>query len=310
MYDIIGDIHGHADKLIALLQKMDYQRVGSSWRHPDGRRLVFAGDYIDRGPGIEQVLQTVRACVDAGDADAIMGNHEFNAMAYDCLRADGVDAADIHNWCRIHSEKNAHQYSQTMEQLGKQKRAEWIAWFRTLIPCWEADGIRVVHACWDEQSIQYIRSCLKDGLWTDALIREASDETSQLYAAIDLVFKGLEIELPGGQSYQDKEGTVRTMARVQWWRQPARDEAIGKWLMPPQDGIDGVLGAVDSAQLSIPDARGPITCIGHYWMPPVNHAPIHDKIVCVDYSVAKGGHLCAYRFAGEQIAQANNLVYV
>ena len=81
MYDIIGDIHGHADKLIALLQKMDYQRVGSSWRHPDGRRLVFAGDYIDRGPGIEQVLQTVRACVDAGDADAIMGNHEFNAMA-------------------------------------------------------------------------------------------------------------------------------------------------------------------------------------------------------------------------------------
>ncbi len=45
-YDIIGDIHGQADALLALLAKLGYQQQGGTWRHPE-RRVVFVGDFID-----------------------------------------------------------------------------------------------------------------------------------------------------------------------------------------------------------------------------------------------------------------------
>ena len=49
MYDLIGDIHGHADELEALLVRLGYSRVGDSYRH-DSRQVIFIGDFIDRGP--------------------------------------------------------------------------------------------------------------------------------------------------------------------------------------------------------------------------------------------------------------------
>ena len=46
MYDIIGDIHGHAAELKALLEKLGYREQDGAYRHPD-RRAVFLGDFID-----------------------------------------------------------------------------------------------------------------------------------------------------------------------------------------------------------------------------------------------------------------------
>ena len=79
-YDLIGDIHGHADELIALLKKLGYSLINGVYNHPD-RKIIFLGDYIDRGPQIRKTLQIVKDMVDAGNALAIMGNHEFNALA-------------------------------------------------------------------------------------------------------------------------------------------------------------------------------------------------------------------------------------
>ncbi|MGY8796944.1 MAG: metallophosphoesterase [Woeseiales bacterium] len=45
-YDIIGDIHGHAGELRALLEKLGYRRSGHGFRH-DERQVVFVGDFID-----------------------------------------------------------------------------------------------------------------------------------------------------------------------------------------------------------------------------------------------------------------------
>ena len=72
-YDIIPDIHGHHRKLVRLLDGLGYRR------HPEGRMALFLGDYLDRGPEIREVLHTVRGMVEAGDALAILGNHESNA---------------------------------------------------------------------------------------------------------------------------------------------------------------------------------------------------------------------------------------
>lgn len=55
MYDIIGDIHGYAEPLQRLLEKLDYTESNGTWRHPD-RKVIFVGDYIDRGPAIRETL--------------------------------------------------------------------------------------------------------------------------------------------------------------------------------------------------------------------------------------------------------------
>ena len=66
-FDLIGDIHGHTEKLEGLLRKLGYRLQGGHYGHPE-RRAVFVGDFIDRGPQIRESLQIVRTMVDAGSA--------------------------------------------------------------------------------------------------------------------------------------------------------------------------------------------------------------------------------------------------
>ncbi len=83
MYDLIGDIHGHASDLVRLLEAVGYVSAGPGYCHPAGRRVIFLGGYIDRGPEIRRVLQIVRGMAEASDARAILGNHDFNALVSD-----------------------------------------------------------------------------------------------------------------------------------------------------------------------------------------------------------------------------------
>jgi protein phosphatase len=71
-FDIIGDVHGCASELEALLGKLGY--VDGS--HPDGRTAVFVGDLVDRGPDSPGVLRRVMAMVKSGNALCVPGNHE------------------------------------------------------------------------------------------------------------------------------------------------------------------------------------------------------------------------------------------
>ena len=75
-FDIIGDVHGCHIELLALLDKLGYDTGASPIAHPGGRRAVFVGDLVDRGPGVAQVLDTVMSMVQAGSALCIQGNHE------------------------------------------------------------------------------------------------------------------------------------------------------------------------------------------------------------------------------------------
>ncbi|WP_245510599.1 metallophosphoesterase [Antarcticimicrobium sediminis] len=81
--DIIPDIHGQAGKLRVALKNLGWQRNGLTWSHPEpDRQIVFLGDFIDRGPENGAVIQIVRELTDAGRAQAIMGNHELNAIHF------------------------------------------------------------------------------------------------------------------------------------------------------------------------------------------------------------------------------------
>ena len=81
MYDLIGDIHGHADELVELLEMLGYKQTHGVYRHSE-RQAIFLGDFIDRGPKIRQVLQIVRPMIEQKAALAVMGNHELNALAF------------------------------------------------------------------------------------------------------------------------------------------------------------------------------------------------------------------------------------
>lgn len=52
-YDLIGDIHGCAQTLERLLERLGYSRQGGVWCHPT-RMVIFLGDLVDRGPGIRE----------------------------------------------------------------------------------------------------------------------------------------------------------------------------------------------------------------------------------------------------------------
>lgn len=83
-FDIIGDVHGCFDELARLLGELGY-RVrengdGYAVSHPDGRRIVFLGDLIDRGPGIVDCLRLAMDAVDQGTALCVPGNHEAKLL--------------------------------------------------------------------------------------------------------------------------------------------------------------------------------------------------------------------------------------
>lgn len=99
-FDLIGDIHGCFDEMVELLGELGY-RPGEPvtdaggeivpWAHPDGRRAVFLGDLVDRGPRSVDVVRTVRAMVGAGSALAVPGNHDVKLVRK--LRGEQVRVA-------------------------------------------------------------------------------------------------------------------------------------------------------------------------------------------------------------------------
>ncbi|MFC0518059.1 polynucleotide kinase-phosphatase [Mucilaginibacter angelicae] len=80
--DIIGDIHGCYDELIQLLTDLNYTNNGETWVHPEGRKAVFAGDLVDRGPKTPEVLKLVMSMTSAGNAYCVPGNHDIKLMRW------------------------------------------------------------------------------------------------------------------------------------------------------------------------------------------------------------------------------------
>ncbi|MCY3892851.1 MAG: polynucleotide kinase-phosphatase [Acidimicrobiaceae bacterium] len=75
-FDIIGDVHGCHTELLELLGELGYDTSAEPIAHPEGRKAVFLGDLVDRGPAVTEVLDVAMSMVAAGTALCILGNHE------------------------------------------------------------------------------------------------------------------------------------------------------------------------------------------------------------------------------------------
>jgi protein phosphatase len=80
-FDIVGDIHGCFDELLQLLTLLGYQKNAAGvFQPPDGRKAIFVGDLVDRGPKIPEAVRLVKEMVDAGHALCVPGNHDVKFM--------------------------------------------------------------------------------------------------------------------------------------------------------------------------------------------------------------------------------------
>ena len=146
-FDIIGDVHGHAVELEALLLRLGYRLDGGTYRHPD-RVAVFVADFLDRGPQVRETLCLVRAMLEAKSALAVLGNHEWNAFGFHTQNPREPD-----RWLRPRNRKNRRQHAATLAQVPADELAEHLTLLRTLPFHLDLGCCRVVHACWEASSL-------------------------------------------------------------------------------------------------------------------------------------------------------------
>ena len=302
MCDIIGDIHGHANALINILEKLGYDCSKNHYSHPH-RKIIFVGDFIDRGKQIRETLELVRPMVENGAAFAVMGNHEFNAIMYHTRNPN-----DNNSYLRKHNKKNTGQHAATLSQLSPEEISEYIEWFKTL-PLWlDLDGLRVVHACWDFNAIKTIGEYLKISGTFDEFLLLAAKKGSKIYQSVEDTHKGKEIPLPEDISFEDKDGNKRKDIRVKWFYS-GENKTYADFAFSPTEGIPDVEiphEVIKNIQF-YPLSKRPVFC-GHYWLSDAEPSKLTDNIACLDYSVAKDGFLCAYRWHGEKRLNNRNFV--
>jgi hypothetical protein len=303
MIDLIGDIHGHADKLEELLLKMGYAKNNEAYAHPD-RKVLFVGDYIDRGPKIRETLEIVKSMVDSENAIALMGNHEYNALCFHFQETEG-------GHLRKHLIKNIIQHYETLKQFHNQQSEyeEYLDWFKTLPLYYEADTLRAVHACWDYKNIDFLRKALVNDRLTDELIYQSVKKGTALNEAIDQTLKGKEMKMPEGLYFTDKDGTRRSEIRIKWWENPS--EMTYKTIsVEPIENLPEK--PIDVSELKSNDyyqSKDKKIFFGHYWLKG-EPSLYKENICCLDYSVAKGGKLVAYRLNEEKKLDKSCLIYV
>ena len=296
-YDVIGDVHGCAHALRQLLMRLEYRESDGIWHHPS-RKAVFVGDILDRGDEIRAATHIVRRMVEAGHAHLVLGNHEYNAVAY----AESAGAAADSPLQRWRNRMARHLHS-TLEEY-RFHPEEWrdtIAWLRRQPLCLEFNHFRVVHACWDPYYVGQALAC-RDGccLLDDDFLHDSMHHGSGPNRVVERLLKGTDLVLPEGVTIRGSDGIERDRIRTKFWKR--RPETYGDVLFQPdklpEEWMQRPLTEQDKQRLLHYGRDEKALFIGHYWRKGVPRV-IRDNIACLDYSAVKGGRLVAYRIGNE-----------
>jgi len=305
-YDLIGDVHGCGNTLRHLLQLMGYQRLAGAWRHPQGRQVIFVGDIVDRGPRVRQALHDVKEMIDAGSARMVLGNHEYNAMAY-------FTEDDQGHPLRAHNPRHQRVIQETLDQFANYPQ-EWRAfldWFLELPLALDDEDLRVVHACWDQSLMPEFFRQHPDGCMDDGFFRRSAVPGSFEFSVVDRCTRGTWLKLPEGVTQKSGDGFVRDRFRTSYWVDQPRSWADVLFqpdrLSPELEGR--LLTEEDRQHLCYYPATEKPLFFGHYWCQGFP-AVIRPNLTCLDYSAVKYGRLVAYRFDGEEALDASKFVWV
>mmetsp|Transcript_91924 Transcript_91924/g.263286 ORF Transcript_91924/g.263286 Transcript_91924/m.263286 type:complete len:387 (-) Transcript_91924:112-1272(-) len=230
--DVVGDIHGESGQLQALLFRLGYDGNGV---HAEGRRLVFVGDLVDRGPDSVGVVRSVRFLVEKGRAQMILGNHELNLLRGECKHGNHWFWGKTEQLCNRSPEARhpiVAPSSPSFQVLLQDdvEREAMLEFFRGQPLALEREGLRVVHAMWHPESAEKIRkfrgdvvvaydhytTLLDERLRTD--LKDAPKDEREMAIQnehpVTVLTAGMEV--PAKEPYF-AGGKMRTLERHRWW---------------------------------------------------------------------------------------------
>lgn len=300
--DIIGDVHGEIDALRALLARLGCDAERCTVERP----IVFVGDLVDRGPDSVAVVDLVQRLVEAGVAQAVLGNHEYNILEDDQKEGNGwyLARTPADGW---HDEAKRSVPFPSVAATDEQ-RARIRAFLLTLPVALESKQLRVVHAAWDAAAIEAARRAsnvleFAKESWIDLekfdltgaptyaelrnvnvpvpFHRELADKLAaeQNGQPIKVLTSGFELPIDATQEPKWITGKWRLVERVAWWDQEE----------DPRDVVFGHYWRARGAAKAVgkPDAFGPAA--PNAWLGKAARA------YCIDYSV---GYRFKERHAG------------
>ncbi len=146
--DIVGDIHGEFDALIMLLKNMGYDEDG---HHPENRKLLFNGDFCDRGPDSVKTILKIKKLCENKTAFALLGNHEMNLLMNQSKTGSGWYFEDIR---QLEHDKDFEPYYKATP-----KEKEEIFQFLDSLPfIIESPDYFFVHAAYHAESFEFIKN--------------------------------------------------------------------------------------------------------------------------------------------------------
>lgn len=232
--DIVGDVHGEIDALRSLLDHLGYNKNGF---HADGRRLVFLGDLTDRGPDSPAVVDLVCQYVESGNAQCVLGNHDFNIL---------LGERKYDNGWFFGQEFRAEDGTLVEQKLADDSiQAKVVGLFSSLPLALERDDLRVVHACWCSEAIEQVRPASSVIPLYDHHVRRIDTDLRES-DDLDAIDRGLrhqnhnpvKLLLSGPEERIEKpieaSGKIRYERRVHWWEDYSDDAfcVFGHYSLP------------------------------------------------------------------------------
>jgi protein phosphatase len=146
-FDIFGDVHGCCDELEMLLFDLGYKKVAINaddpawgnvcYSHPEGRKALFLGDLVDRGPRVLDTLRLVRNMVHTENALCVPGNHDIKFLR----KLWGKNVQITHGL-----DKTLAEFEALSDDTREQFREEAIAFIHGLVSHYILDGGKLVIA--------------------------------------------------------------------------------------------------------------------------------------------------------------------
>lgn len=304
MYDIIGDVHGYASLLKKLLLQIGYSKNESGYSHPS-RKAIFVGDFVNRGPEIRKTIRIIRKMVENGNALAIIGNHEINAIIYYLKDKDGLPLIKSPGKNFLALYKTINQFSEFSEEWKSHRK-----WMSELPLYLDLGDIRIVHACWSDSAIETIKMAESEGKSRDSIFRKVYKKPKlPVSKSVLILTKGIDYKMPGDLKIINNKGVSPQSFRMRWWEEPLgktfEEMSFDSKFVLPQYEIPKQI-----APRNIPYPENePIVFFGHYCR---HDGPylVKPNLCCVDSCIAGTKVLTAYRWNGERVLDENNLVQV
>jgi len=303
MYDIIGDIHGHYKLLVRMLKKLGYEFSPSGFKHPE-RKVIFTGDYINRGPEIRETVTLIRQMVESGNALAILGNHELNAILYFTIDKQS-------KYFRKYASRLRLPLLSTIEQYGiyEDELKDNIKWFRHLPFYLDMGEFRVVHGGWNDLHLKTINQYMEGEEKIRKSFLKEYFINPELNQAVNELLKGIELQLPKDLIIRDIKGISHRNFRIKWW-EPAEGKTFSeasfsnRFKLPAYTIPKEIIPYVSYYSDDLPPVF-----FGHYCLDKQDLI-IKNNLCCVDRCVVRSQTLTAYRWNGKKSLSPENLVHL